>query len=327
MTKLARLEIYWLSRVLFLGMYWCLTICGNAPSCDMPTVVDSEPETHNHELEDDAWVKVGSFTSVDLAFEHSLVLLATGSGCRIQPDMELGNGYALETSPASEGAARYQLHAYEKESQPKKLAAVSQHEYGFGVVFLLLWLMILLWSYKVQITLPQWQEIGRNSSVELMEQGQWWRPFTSLFLHADIGHLLSNFVTGALFVGVLSRMWGAAKSWTAMLFCGALGNVFNSLIRYPEHAYSLGASTAVMAALGLLCAHGSICAFVERAHSRSLRQMIVPLAAGIALFGLTGNSSDPDVNVLGHACGFASGFFIGLPLANRAVRFEEREDF
>jgi rhomboid protease GluP len=285
----------------------------------MPAMVETDSNQQSYAVEDDAWVTVGSFASMDLAFEHSLVLLATGSGCRIQPDI---GGYALEASPTREDAARHQLQAYEKESLPKIVVEVPQHDYGFGVVFLLLWSMLLLFSYKIQIALPQWQDIGRNSSIDLIEQAQWWRPFTSLFLHADMGHLLSNFVTGVLFAGVLSRMWGSATSWLAILGCGALGNVFHSVIRYPEPAFSLGASTAVMAALGLLCAHGSVCAFAERANTRSLRQAIVPLAAGVALFGLTGNSADPDVNVLGHACGFASGILVGVPLAMRVIGIE-----
>lgn len=285
-------------------------------------MVDTDSKQKNHDVEDDAWIKVASFASIDLAFEHSLVLLATGSGCRIQPDPEGVQRYALEAPAAREDVARHELQAYARESLPKLVVDAPQQDHAFGVVFLLLWSMLLLFSYKMQSMLPNWQEIGMNASVGLIEQGQWWRPITSLFLHADMGHLLSNFVTGALFAGVLSRMWGAAKSWAAIVCCGALGNVFNSLIHYPEPAFSLGASTAVMAALGLLCAHGCVCAFADRANSRSLRRMIVPLAAGIALFGLTGNSSDPDVNVLGHACGFAAGFVVGLPLAMRVIRLE-----
>ena len=288
----------------------------------MPIIVDADPEQRSHDREDDAWVRVGSFASVDLAFEHGLVLLARGSGCRVQPASETLGGYALETPAASVDVARDELRAYERESLKSIEPVAVQQDHDLGAAFLLFWTILLLLSYRLQIILPQWQEFGVNSSQGLIENGQWWRPLTSLFLHADMGHLLSNVVTGALFAGALSRMWGAAKCWAAILFCGTVGNALNSLLQYPEAALSFGASTAVMATLGLLCAHGSLCALAERSNTRSFRQVIVPVAAGIALFGITGNSDDPDVNVLGHACGFVSGLIVGLPFAWRVIRLE-----
>lgn len=269
--------------------------------------------------ENDSWIRVGSFASVDQAFEHSLVLLALGSGYRIQPAVEMAGVYELEAPVTSEGIARKELRAYQSECQQQ--SAVTSHgiDHDFGVAVFLIWAIALLVSYKVQVVLPQWQDIGMNSSIDLMHHGQWWRPLTSLFLHADLGHLLANIVTGGLFATVLSRMWGPAICWLAIILCGAVGNAANCFLQYPDAAFSIGASTSVMAALGLLCAHGTYCALIHRDQSGSLRHIIVPLAAGIALFGLTGNSSDPDVNVLGHACGFVAGLLIGLPITWRVL--------
>lgn len=275
----------------------------------------STNESVDPNQQDDPWVKVGRYPSIEQAFEHSLVILSQGSSCRVHRSDAPAGDYELETPLDREKIARRELQAYEEENQQPLTPSLADAAHDFGIVPLLLWAIALLFSYRMQLAAPVWEDMGMNSSVDLLENHQWWRPFTALFLHADAGHLLSNLLTGSLFAVVLHRYWGTWRTWGAMMVCGVLGNVANSLIRYPEKAFSIGASTAVMAALGLLCAHGTYFAISQRKISQSFRQATIPLAAGIALFGLTGNSAEPDVNVLGHACGFAAGVIVGMPIA------------
>ena len=275
----------------------------------------STNETVDPNQQDDQWVKVGQYPSIDQAFEHSLVILSQGSSCRVHRSAAPTGDYELEAPSDRETIARRELEAYEAENQQPHTPSLADAAHDFGIVPLLLWAIALLFSYRMQLATPFWEEIGMNSSVDLIENHQWWRPLTALFLHADAGHLLSNLLTGSLFAVVLHRYWGTGRTWSALIVCGVLGNIANSLIRYPEKAFSLGASTAVMAALGLLCSHGTYFAISQRKISKSFRQATIPLAAGIALFGLTGNSAEPDVNVLGHACGFAAGVIAGMPIA------------
>jgi membrane associated rhomboid family serine protease len=89
---------------------------------------------------------------------------------------------------------------------------------------------------------------------------------------------------------------------------GAGGNILNALIRPPLHT-SIGASTAVFAAIGLLAA------LQQRRGRRSdgLHNW-APLAGGVMLLtflGLSGEQTD----VLAHVFGFLAGLGLGSLLA------------
>ncbi len=86
---------------------------------------------------------------------------------------------------------------------------------------------------------------------------EWWRVVTALTLHADVGHLLSNLAFGAVFGFLASRALGGRRRVGQYSCFGAMmGNGLDAMVM-PTEQRSLGASTAVFAALGILSAlHG-----------------------------------------------------------------------
>jgi membrane associated rhomboid family serine protease len=91
-------------------------------------------------------------------------------------------------------------------------------------------------------------------------------------------------------------------------------------VTYPEAFTSLGASTAVFGALGILSGIGLVENFREEVRMPWLR-VLAPLVAGMILLGwLGGAEAGAGVDVFGHVFGYSAGVIAGA-----ACRFIERE--
>ncbi len=136
--------------------------------------------------------------------------------------------------------------------------------------------------------------------------GELWRTITALTLHLDAQHLLSNLVFGAVFGLMAGKVLGGGVAWLSIVIAGALGNFTNALVRDPSHS-SIGASTAVFAALGVVVAN----AMRPRANrNERLMKRWSPLIGGVVLFAFTGIGGER-TDVVAHATGFLSGMIMG----------------
>jgi rhomboid protease GluP len=136
--------------------------------------------------------------------------------------------------------------------------------------------------------------------------GDLYRCLTALLLHANWAHLLGNVVALALFGTALAAAAGWGVGWLLILLCGAGGNYLAALWYGPGHV-SVGASTAVFAAVGL-CAAFSFWRG-GRVGTWSWRRW-APLAGGLALLGFLGAAAHTDL--VAHMMGFAVGMVTGL---------------
>ena len=140
----------------------------------------------------------------------------------------------------------------------------------------------------------------------LVQNGEWWRTVTALTLHSDWTHLLSNMVFGALF-GILAGRWlGGGIAWLLIVAGGALGNLINSYCHDATHL-SIGASTAVFAALGIAVANALRPSLKK--HTRAMRQWS-PLIAGGVLLSMMGTGGE-QTDVGAHVAGFVAGLIGG----------------
>ncbi len=155
-------------------------------------------------------------------------------------------------------------------------------------------------------------EAGRMDAARFTG-GEWWRCVTALCLHADVPHLAGNLVFGLAFGALLTQLVGNGVGWAAVVLSGALGNAVNGWVQPPDHL-SLGASTAVFGALGLVTA----LSLRLRAHLRSGRlRRWAPLVMGVALLGYLGTAGER-TDVAAHVLGFLAGLAGGLALAAAA---------
>lgn len=258
---------------------------------------------------------IGCYVGMAPAFERALVILAMGLACQIEKE-PTGDGYVLLAEPDEVERIRDELALYEQEQEqaPRVRVEVATAEYDSGALPTALWVVCLCAVFWLQRDHPAMVAGGVSSAQEIFVNDEWWRPFTALFLHADRMHLLSNVASGVLFGTWVCRSLGPWLGWTLILAAGTLGNSLNAASRLDTPFASLGASTAVFGALGILTGVAIYQVTRDRPGPRSFRYL-VPLGGGMVLLSWLGVGSDPRTDVTGHVCGFAVGILLGVAAA------------
>lgn len=260
------------------------------------------------ESSQDSWVEVARFRDHTAANQHALVLAAAGIDCQIVSDGAL---VAIRVEAANAAMALSELAAYAADNRRSTPPPLRLRAARDGLAGALIYCCALLFVYGAaerETFSRDWLSAG-GAEAGLIVGGQWWRALTALGLHADYGHLFSNMVAGAFLGVVLSQILGSGLAWFLIVVAGGLGNGLNALFQPAGHA-SIGASTAVFGALGLLAV------FMTR-YQRSLRRQglrrWLPVAAGVMLLAFLGMEGER-IDVGGHIAGFAAGSLLGAVL-------------
>lgn len=118
------------------------------------------------------------------------------------------------------------------------------------IVNVVLFLLCAFWPAAAVILYG----LGMLQAPAVLQQGEYWRVITSMFLHADTAHLFSNMIM-LLFVGEsIERIMGSRYYLLLYLLSGVLGNVFSMTLDVMQGAssMSLGASGAVFGVMGAM---------------------------------------------------------------------------
>ena len=239
----------------------------------------------------------------------ALVLESRSVPCRAE---RWGMGWQLLVPAEQVATARNELHLFEEENRnwpplPPPVRRVAENTLATLSVLILL----ATFHNLTQLDIPfaghdrlDWTELGMANAARILD-GQWWRTITALTLHANGLHLLSNLAFGGILVVCLCRELGSGLAWSLLLGSGALGNLANALLHPPTHS-SVGASTAVFGAVGILC---SLSVVVYR-HGLS-RRWPLPFGAALALLALMGTEGK-QTDLGAHLFGFLFGIGLGL---------------
>lgn len=249
------------------------------------------------------YVEVASTGSRHRARLWSLVLLAVGIPTLVE---EAEAGYALKVPPAKAERAARELALFADEDRnwppPKPFGEAAPAGQRPPTVLLLGGLLIFYAITGAADGAGEWFRRGAVDSTAILEQGQWWRLFTALTLHADPVHLLGNLLLGGLVIHFLLKGYGVGLGVLLTICAGALGNLGNVLAHGPGHL-SVGFSTAVFAAVGLLSG--------SRLERQRFGGIILPLGAGLSLLALIG-SEGPRTDLGAHLWGLGVGMALGL---------------
>ena len=139
-----------------------------------------------------------------------------------------------------------------------------------------------------------------------------WRALTALSLHGDLSHVAANIASGLLFSAFALPHFGTGLTWLLIVFSGFFGNVLNAFFYRSSPHNSIGSSTAVFGALGLLVA----AEFVARLSSPARRnrwQLVLPIGAGLALLAYlgVGDTEHNHTDYMAHLLGFGAGISLG----------------
>jgi membrane associated rhomboid family serine protease len=257
------------------------------------------------------WIAVTTTADERSAAELGLVLTARGIE---QQRVHTAVGWELLVRASRARAARAELDAYRAEnvrpSGQRRVDTVGQGWHGAAVYAIVL--LAVFAALHASLLGLDWLTAGRLDAGRVVA-GEWWRVVTALTVHVDLDHVLGNVAFGAFFGYFAARYFGYGVGWLAILGSAAIANLLTALTQVPEHR-SIGASTAVFAALGMLTAFTWRRGFLRGTYWRA---RIAPIIAGIGLLAFTGTGGE-NTDIGAHFAGFVMGFCAGLLLARFA---------
>ncbi|MCP4339987.1 MAG: rhomboid family intramembrane serine protease [Desulfobulbaceae bacterium] len=254
---------------------------------------------------EETWVLVAKGGVEDIE-DWSLVLTAVGIDQQV--DRQAG---ILLTQKKDAGFAMGELQAFREENRfwppPPSVVRPVVRTDNPPTLLMIGGLIIFYWLTGPWQAANPWFKAGAVNSLAILEQGEWWRLITALTLHADQMHLVGNCVIGGVIVHLLCKATGYGMGWLTLLLAALTGNFFNIILRDTPH-YSVGFSTAVFAAVGILCGRQ-----LNNGASTLVRQLVLPLGAGIGLLAMLGSEGER-TDLGAHLFGLASGLFYGILL-------------
>jgi rhomboid protease GluP len=151
--------------------------------------------------------------------------------------------------------------------------------------------------------------LGAKDTI-LIADGQYWRLFTSMFLHIGLAHLLFNGYALVIIGIELERLYGPGRFLAVYVLSGLLG----SLASYAfVPGLAAGASGAIFGLIGALAAFFLLHRERLGRWGRTRLANIVFLIAINLFFGFT----QPGIDNLAHLGGLVSGLGLGWALAPR----------
>jgi membrane associated rhomboid family serine protease len=255
---------------------------------------------------DDALVTIHSTHDRRRANELSLVLASQG----LHPEVMRGvDGFDVRVLAGEDHRAAVSLDTYERENRVTGRSPTP----GFAPNLTAGAVLSLGWLAFFRVTGPRnpevdWFARGSADAARILA-GETWRTATALSLHADLGHALGNALAGTLFIGSVFGALGIGLGFAVVVAAGVLGNFANAIFHGAAHV-SVGASTAIFGAVGVLAAHG-----VTRHRGLGLegRRALAPIAAGLGLLAMLGTSERADLSA--HLFGLMAGVALGVPCA------------
>ena len=164
-------------------------------------------------------------------------------------------------------------------------------------------------------------------SAAALAQGRWWTPFTSMFMHAGIAHLIFNMIALAQLGPIVALRFGrdgrALATYLAFyLLCGLVGDAVYLVLHPTSAVPMIGASGAIFGlwgAMARLGPNGSLVPIFSRQVGKETRSAIVSNLVIMAIVLLpallSGQVSYGGIAWEAHLGGFLAGILlIGLPV-------------
>lgn len=202
-----------------------------------------------------------------------------------------------------------------------------KREYGNGVLIALN-VLFFLYLELTGSTEDAWfmYRKGAMTASAVLEQGEYYRLVTAMFMHFGIRHLVNNMIILFALGDNLERALGHVKYLVFYLACGIGANFVSMLLGDKTAlAVSAGASGAIFGVVGGL--FYAVLVNKGRLEDLSSRQMILMIALSLYL-----GFADQGVDNVAHVAGLIIGILLGLVLYRKpkpildygGIRDEER---
>lgn len=159
---------------------------------------------------------------------------------------------------------------------------------------------------------------GAKQNNLIVEQHQYWRLITSIFIHIGIIHLLLNNYALWIIGQEIERIYGSARFVTLYLATGIVGSI-GSFIFNPQ-ATSAGASGSIFGLFGVMAAF----AFRYRKEipeflSRDIKRRVIPIIFINLVFGFSVRIVDNSAHIGGLLSGIALALVVPYMRPNERI--------
>ena len=164
-------------------------------------------------------------------------------------------------------------------------------------------------------------DYGAAYTPYIVQNGEVYRLFTSMFLHFGIEHLVNNMLVLFVLGSRLEQVIGKLRFLFIYLAGGIAGNIFSLILELRNQDFSLsaGASGAVFAVMGAM-----IYVVIRNKGwlgDLSMRQILV-MAVFSLYFGFTSSGVDNAAHIGGMIAGFVLAVLIWHPRKKRDQQME-----
>jgi len=161
-------------------------------------------------------------------------------------------------------------------------------------------------------------------AYSLVADGQWWRIFTSMFLHAGIQHIAFNMISLFAVGALAERLYGTPRFLLLYLGAGIIGGIasFGYHVATAQlNDYGVGASGAIFGVAGALVTarfqrNSQVSAGIRNRISQSMFTMIL---ISLPLSGFLAPNVDNSAHVGGLLGGVALSLLFALPRRAKAL--------
>ncbi len=197
-----------------------------------------------------------------------------------------------------------------------------RHRHLWKAPAVLVFILLNIAVFLFEISFGDWTDPGTLHQLGALEpyavvvQGEYWRLFTALFLHAGSAHLFFNLFALYVLGPPLERSIGALRFAACYLISGfgSSGGVVLLTMFGLVHATQLvGASGCVMGIVGAWAG------FLLRHHHVPRARQRLANVAMIVVIQVAFDLSTPQVSMAAHLCGLITGFFAGLAIAPKKI--------
>ncbi len=246
------------------------------------------------------------FTSLSDRKADLIILILTSQNIETSIKKE-NNLYDIMVAKKDREQSFLMIDAYFKENKFFRLKQQLQifpiSSFKSSTCFIIMGLLFFIHATCLYYNVHEKIIFKYGASALFILQGETYRAITALFLHADIRHLAGNMAGLVIFAAPVISLSGYGTGPFMLLFTGTLGNLINAHIHHTAHL-SIGASTAVMGAAGLL----AVFRITQQPGQFSLNNLM-PIFAGTVLVAMFSHGENTDVmaHLLGFLCGLGSG--------------------
>jgi membrane associated rhomboid family serine protease len=205
---------------------------------------------------------------------------------------------------------------------PNKTAPPRRHNQLRHAPAVLIFILLNAASFLFERSVGDWNDpevlhrMGALDRYSVVVQGEYWRVFTALFLHAGLTHLLFNVFALYVLGPPLERSIGTIRFAACYLVSGlasGAGVLALTVLRLIEPIQLVGASGCIMGIVGAWAGF-----LLRHRHAPYARQRLANVVM-IVMIQIAFDLATPQVSMAAHMSGLVAGFVLGLVLAPRAV--------